>query len=165
MSDRLKIDLGNERFVRVCEWKGEIRIDIREYQNGAPTKKGISLPLGRWKILSNDTIVIDEALEKKTERSLHLGGNVYCKVAENNVCVNIRQYWCPPDQDGSIFPTKKGICLRPAEYIKLKEAMKDIGEAVPELNTVVPCYAQSDHLNQLGYLQCAECNPNNNSEW
>ena len=121
--------------------------------------------------LTNDIMVIDEALEKRTERSLHLGGNVYCKVAENSFCVNIRQYWCPPDQnkgfhefiDGSIFPTKKGICLRPTEYNKLKEFMKDIGEAVPELNTVVPCYAQSDHLNQLGYLRCAECSPNDTS--
>jgi hypothetical protein len=81
--------------------EGEIRIDIREYQNGFPTKKGISLPLGCWKILTSDTIVIDEALEKRTEHSLHLCRNVYCKVAENNVCMNIRQYWCAPDQDGS----------------------------------------------------------------
>jgi hypothetical protein len=149
MSDRCKLDLGNERFVRACEWKGEVRIDIREFQNGAPTKKDISLPLGRWKILTNDIIGIDEALEKRLEGSLHLGGHVYCKVTENNVCVDIRQYWGPPDQDG-IVPTKKGICLRPAEYVKLKESMSSIGEVVPELFAVAPCYSPSTSATSRG---------------
>jgi hypothetical protein len=149
MSDRCKLDLGNKRFVRACEWKCEIRIDIREYQNGFPTKKGISLPMGRWKIWAESTENIDEALSKGSAYCLHLGGNIYCKVAENNVCVDIRQYWSPPDQDG-IVPTKKAICLRPAEYIKLKEVMSIIGASIPELNAIVPCYLQSAHMNQLG---------------
>jgi hypothetical protein len=137
----------------------------RRRGNNVPTKKGIRLPLGRWKILTNDTMFIDEALEKGQAHSLHLGGNVYCKVSEHGVCVDIRQYWTPPDHEGDVVPTKKGICLRPAEYFKLKEVVKKIGDAVPELNGVVPCYAQSDHINQMGYLRCAECNPNGSHEF
>jgi hypothetical protein len=170
MSDCCKLDLGSERFVQACAWKNEIGIDIREYERNAtktsiPRKKGIRLTVGCWNILVDSTENIDEALSKGSAVRLHLGGNIYCKVAENNVCVNIRQYWCPPDQDlrgydecinGSIFSSKKGIFLRPAEYIILKEAMLSIGEAVLELNAIVPCFAQSDHQNQLGMLQCAE---------
>ena len=52
-------------------------------------------------------------------------------------CMDIRQYWKPQEE---VVPTKKGLCLRSQE--------------------VVPCYVQSDHMNQLGALQCSECNPN-----
>jgi hypothetical protein len=127
--------------------------------NTRAAKKGIPLTLGRWKIWAESTEAIDEALSKCSAYSLHLVGNVYCTVSELGVCVDIRQYWSPPDHDG-VVPTKRGICPRPGEYTKLKEAMSSIGECVPELNGVVPCYLQSNHQNQLGYLQCAECSPN-----
>jgi hypothetical protein len=196
MDDRCNLGLGNNRFVRACDWRDGICIDIserqimamtteetslkcREYVAGEsendiplitepklyiPMKKGISLPLGRWKILSGATEDIDEALSKGSSYSIHLGGNVYCKVTDHGVCVDIRQYWSPPDTK-SIVPTKKGITLQPTEYTKLKDIMSIIEDFVPELNAVVPCYAQSDHLNQLGYLRCVECNPNNCGEW
>ena len=37
--------------------------------------------------------------------------------------------------------------------------------ALPELDGVVPCYVQSDHMNQLGALRCSECNPNDYENW
>jgi hypothetical protein len=51
MSDRCNLELGNGRFVCVCTWKDDMGVDIRECQQDTtiPTKKGISLPLGRWK--------------------------------------------------------------------------------------------------------------------
>ena len=59
-----------------------------------------------------------------------------------------------------MIPTKKGICLRPLEYVRLKELLPEIGNALPELNWVVHCFLQSDHMNHLGVLQCSECYPN-----
>ena len=29
----------------------------------------------------------------------------------------------------------------------------------------LPCYVQSDHMNQLGALRCSKCNPNNYQNW
>ena len=55
---------------------------------------------------------------------------------------------------------KKGLYLRPLEYIAVKELLAEIGRALPELDGVVPCYVQSDHANQLGALRCSECNLN-----
>ena len=55
---------------------------------------------------------------------------------------------------------EKGICLKPLEYIAVKELITEIERALPELEGVVACYVQSDHLNQLGALRCLECNPN-----
>ena len=33
----------------------------------------------------------------KTSYEYHIGGNVYCTIAENGVCMDIRQYWKPGD--------------------------------------------------------------------
>ena len=61
---------------------------------------------------------MDRGLNNKTSYEYHIDGNVYCVIAENGVCVDIRQYWNPGDQ---VVSTTKGICLRPSEYVRLKE--------------------------------------------
>ena len=154
--------LGNNRYVKVCEWKDEKRVDLREWENDKPTKKGISLTLMRWKQLVVHSDNVDEALKNNDAYTFHLGGNVYITTKKDNPCVDIRQYWKPEEV---IVPTKKGLCLRPSEYQRLKEVIPSIGEAIPELSSVVPCVFRSDHANQLGFLQCAECNPNDYMKW
>ena len=57
---------------------------------------------------------------------------------------------------------EKGIM---PEYIAVKELLTEIGRALPKLDRVVPCYVQSDHMNQLGALRCSECNPNDYENW
>ena len=100
-------------------------------------------------------------VEKKTNMG-HLGGNVYCTITEGSSCMYIRQFWKPKDE---LVPTKKGLCLRPIEYSALKELVPQIRTMLPEWDRVVPCYMQSDHMNQLGALQCSECNPNDFANW
>ncbi|MES9951130.1 MAG: transcriptional coactivator p15/PC4 family protein, partial [Candidatus Thiodiazotropha sp.] len=105
---------------------------------------------------------MDQAMTDRKNHNSHLGGNVYCNIADKSVCVDIRQYWKPQEE---VVPTKKGLCLRPDEYKRLKELAPEIGKVLPELDSVVPCYMQSDHMNQLGVLQCSECNPNDFYNW
>ena len=162
MNNSVNFDLGNQRYVKVSEWKGETRVDLREWEGDVPTKKGISLTLMRWKSFVNCINNVDEALNNETSYQNHLGGNVYCTVKESNPCVDIRQHWKPSEE---VVPTKKGLCLRPGEYRRLKESIYDIGTAIPELDSIVPCALQSDHANQLGYLRCSECNPNDFKNW
>ena len=45
----------------------------------------------------------EKALHEKKPYCNHIGGNVYCNVEENNVCVDIRQYWKPEEE---VIPTK-----------------------------------------------------------
>ena len=111
----------------------------------------------RWKNWVHQLEYADAALQEKKSYGHHIGGNVYGNAAENGVCVDIRQYWKPQEE---LVPTKKGICLR-----HLKELLPEIGNALPELSVVVPCFLQSDHMNQLGALQCSECNPNDYNNW
>ena len=159
---RGKFSLGNERYVQVNEWRGELRVDIRDWKDDQPTKKCISLTLMRWKNLVYQIEYVDKALENKLSYGYHIGGKVHCSIGENSVCVDIRQYWKPNEE---VVPTKKGICLRPKEYNRLKELVPNIRKTLPELDGVIPCYLQSDHMNQLGALLCAECNPNDFINW
>jgi len=165
---RCNIELGNNRFVKATEWRDEIRIDVRQWEiqndRRVPTKKGISLPLHRWEMLVDMFELLDQALYEKRDYATHLGRNVYATVKASDICVDIRQHWLPPNQT-EVVPTKKGITLRPSEYAKLKDVASVICDFVPELNSVVPCPYRSDHMNQLGFLSCSECNPYHCAEW
>lgn len=156
------IALGNRRYVKVGEWKGEKRVDLREWENNKPTMKGISLTLNPWKNFVDILDYVDEALQNGTVYQNYLGGNVYCTVKEGNPCMDIRQFWKPAEE---VVPTKKGLCLRPGEYQRLKEVIPGIGVSILELSSIVHCAFQSDHANQLGYLRCSECNPNDFTNW
>ena len=78
--------------MKVSERRGELRVDIREWRDDKPTKKGISLTLMRWKNWVNQLEFAEKALHEKKSYGNHIGGNVYCTVAENSVYVDIRQY-------------------------------------------------------------------------
>ena len=60
----------------------------------------------------------DQARTEKQNYKSHLGGNVYCTIAEGSACMDIRQYWKPQEE---MIPTKKRLYLRPLEYIAVKE--------------------------------------------
>ena len=116
----------------------------------------------RWKNWVNQLEFEEKALHEKKSFDNHVGGNVYYTDAGNGVCVQIRQYWKPEEE---VIPTKKGISLRPLEYVPLKELLPEIGNGLPELHGVVPCFLQSDNMNQLGALPSSECNPNDFYNW
>ena len=73
-------------------------MDLRQWADNKPTKKGISLPLVRWKQLVDSSEYIDEALKKDKPFQSHLGGNLYCSVRENYPCMDIRQFWKPEEE-------------------------------------------------------------------
>ena len=79
----------------------------------------------------------------KTLHCIALIQNVNCTITKGSACMDIRQYWKPQEE---VVPTKKGFCLRPLEYIAVKELVPEIVRALPELDGVVPCYMQSDHI-------------------
>ena len=132
---RCRFSLGNDRFIEVTEWKGELRVDLREWKDDKPTKKGISLTLMQWKNWVDYLEYADQAWTEKQNYKSHLGGNVYCTITEGSACMDIRQYWKPQEE---VIPTKKGLYLRPLEYIAVKELLTEIGRALPELDGSYP---------------------------
>ena len=126
---RCRFSLENYRFIEVTEWKRELRVDLREWKDDKPTKKGISLALMRWKNWIDYLEYADQSRTEKQNHKSHLGGKVYCTITKGTACMDIRQYWKPQEE---MVPTKKGLCLRPQEYIDVKELTTEIGRALPE---------------------------------
>ena len=86
-----------------------------------------------------------------------MGGGTYVTVNDKYPVLNIRHWWKPVDSADPV-PTKRGINLNKAKWDSLKDVMAIIRGFVPELNDVsIGC--TEDHANQMGMLQCAECNP------
>ena len=79
-----RFSLRNDGFIEVTEWKGELRIDPREWKEDKRTKKGISLhvTLMRWKNWVYYLEYADQARTEKQNYKSHLGGNVYCTITE-----------------------------------------------------------------------------------
>ena len=99
----------------------------------------------RWKNWVDYLEYADQARTEKQNYKSHLAGNVYCTITEGSACMDIRQYSKLQEE---VVPTKKGLCLRPLEYIAVKKPLTEIGRALPELDWVIPFYVQSDHMNQ-----------------
>lgn len=167
-NDTFSLALDNGRYAKVTTWKTEPRLDLREWTVGddkmLPTKKGISLKLHHIKTLSSFLESIQKTLEEKGGNKWHLGYNVHVIVKEDNPCVDIRQFWVPPGDDESV-PTKRGLCLRPAEYHNLTKHWSEIENHLPELKDFVLCYDGNGHLNQIGMLRCPACNPEGHEHW
>ena len=87
---RCRMSLCNDRYVKVKEWKGELRVDLRKWKDDKPTKKGISLTLMRWKNWVDSLEYADQARAEKKPYMGPLGGNVYCSVTEGSACMDIR---------------------------------------------------------------------------
>ncbi|OWF53868.1 hypothetical protein KP79_PYT24052 [Mizuhopecten yessoensis] len=155
----MEIELGNCRYVRVTPWKDSLRIDIREWENGKPTKIGVSLTLSRWLTFCDAIEELEKALRSgKIDVRCHLGGNVFATVSNGYRCVNIRQFFKPESQE--LTATRKGIALRLCEWNTLVEYLPSINFAIPNIDTILPCHMQPDHSSVQGALMCSECNPN-----
>jgi hypothetical protein len=85
-------------------------------------------------------------------------------VDKNIIGVDIRQWWwCKESQ--SMKPSRKGIFLSLSQWEKLKDTFEIMNDFVPELKDAVPCSMEGDHQNQMGFLQCSFCNPNEYHQW
>ena len=172
VNTRASYELGKYVNVAVKAY-GHNNIDIvfsqKVYVNNVLTKKDYTLPLQRWQQLTWYVEEIQQAVRdhnegKDVHLKHHLGRNNYVQVNTGFQVVDLRQWWLPADKD-QIQPTKKGIALKFEEFDTLIKLKAEIEQVIPELNDTHPCWMGNDHLNQLGYLMCAECNPNDYKNW
>ena len=87
-----------------------------------------------------------------------IGGGYYISITSGFYCIDIRK-WFMPYGETDIKPTRQGVALRLREWATMKNIMEAINERYPSLGTALPCYLADDHCNQIGALQCRECNP------
>jgi hypothetical protein len=165
MNAAMSVDLGQQRYFRLSDWNGAPRVDIREWlENGiAPTKRGLSFPLQRFKVLMVSKDCIDQHLQRlikdeDVSYELHLGGNVYVSLQSPLRIIDIRQRFL--DSAGVLRPTRRGVALRVKQWEQLKGLFLRLEQLLPEIVDMIPCFLSPDHQNQQGALMCPECNPN-----
>ena len=133
------------------------------YKDGQPipTLKGITLTLSRcnelYSCLNEIGFHVDEWKRDQLTKPFrkHLGGNWFVTINPGFACVDIRKFWIPEGAK-DICATRKGISLTFEQYDKLKNGLRMIPSAVPELYGVQPCYVQPGHETE----SCQECSPN-----
>jgi len=171
-----QLNISSNRYVVAKEFQGRMLIHVRVYENSRkgqliPTKQGIALDLEKWKKIHTWCAgTVDEAVtdykqgSKQVNYERHLGNNYYISVKSGYPVVDIRK-WFLPEGENEVKPTKKGIALTFGQWEKLKETNKIIEEKLGEqLDQVEFCELSTDHQNQMGALQCPNCNPNGYSD-
>ena len=142
-------------------WRGEPRVDIRHFENGYATKKGVSLNLQQRYHLMNAKNEIDEAKKKGFKE--HIGGNVFVEMSPEGY-LDVRQYFLPEGKS-EVVPTRKGVWMGTRQWQQLRSLEGKVIEHFPELKDYIPCVMRTDHMNQLRFLACEECNPNAEKIW
>jgi hypothetical protein len=159
--------LGFGRQVRLCEFEGEPRIDIRLWGGPAkdiPTTKGVSLNFNRYKALTvalttAKDVLGEFAAKKRVEKwSYHLGGDIYASINKDYLHLDLRRFFRVPN-NASPLPTRKGITLRPYQVNKLLDLESAIEKHSPQLKTFIPCFMKADHDSETIFFECKECCP------
>ena len=101
------------------------------------TKQGIILNLELFKSLALATDMVDTAINKNEDLHYQIRGNIFLTVRSESPCVDIRKYWTP-ENEVNLVPTKKGLCLRPAEYVNLKSHVSNLEKKFPNLKPSFP---------------------------
>ena len=137
-----KILLGGHRYIKLTEWNGFKRVDIRFWRDDTiPTKEGVSLQLTQWKDLCDMTGVIDDLMTRVIDQEpvdwrYHLGEDTYVTIKAPYTCVNIRRFWIP-NGEWTLKPTKKGVSLNWKEWQELKKTIPVFEAKEPELSRLM----------------------------
>jgi len=87
-----------------------------------------------------------------------IGGGYYVSVTAGFNCIDIRKFFLPYGQT-DIKPTRRGLVLRLHIWMDMKKIIENVDSEYYELGTALPCYLRESHQNQIGALECSECNP------
>ncbi|KAK3107450.1 hypothetical protein FSP39_014931 [Pinctada imbricata] len=119
-------------------------------------------PRSRWlkfeSLLPDIQDYIDNIGKEDGELQWHVGGGVFVSLSPGYPTVDIRHFWKPDDAPEPI-PTKKGVTLNRNKLAKLRDALEEMHESVPELKDTELCMFSESHQNQFGMLKCPECTP------
>lgn len=87
---------------------------------------------------------------------MHVGGGAHVSLEQGIRRVDILYF---VKSDEKLKATTNGVSLKYNEWEILHENVERIMQCQQELKEATPRYLNADHLNHLGIIQCAECNP------
>ena len=120
----------------------------------------IDFPLPRLKVLQEEIEQIDQAYPSPAINwRKHVGGGVYISAGSDADGVRIFE-WQLCENGKGIERTSNGFDLSREQMGRLISTLRYLEtRIIPELEDTLTCIERDDHMNQLGALRCAECNP------
>ena len=162
----LKYPIGGDRFLVFSIFNGNKYVHVRQYilmrGNLFPSKEGIAMSPMRFAAFRQRMADIDEQVEnlrakRYTDAKYHIGGPLFVCLKTEYFAVNLRNFCFPEGKEESV-PTKYGIALRVREWEELKNRIPQLLADRPDLAEVSTCSTQDDHMNQMVFFNCCECN-------
>ena len=164
---KLTAYLGTATLLRVLNFEGDERIDIRKFESNGnvliPSKKGVSIPLRRYVslrgIMPDGTRMLEEQRGgREIKFRNHVGGGLHLVVTSPYRGVTLRHYY-QDDPDGKELKPGKGLFLNTKEWKLLCVIDKKLDSIIPELVSTIRCTDTNSHSNQEVAFACRECNP------
>ncbi len=126
------------------------------------------LPISRFKTLIARVNEIDQAVEylalgDYVKFRRHIGSGYHVSIASSHRHIDIRRFY--QDHTGNLCPTGDGLSLKLTEWQQLKDILPQIRDLIPNYDSILECSVTSSHQNQVGFLQCPECNPYDYTSW
>ena len=157
---RLQRYISSHKRVSVSTWNGEVRTDVRTWEDNFSNKKELSLTLPRWKTLLSYQEDLTKALRGQSGDKVqyHLGGGQFATANPDYKSLDLRQYFLPA---GAVkaHPTRKGIVLSQVEWDNLKSFVEETRKHIPEQESTQMCSERADQYFHLDSLEGKECNP------
>ncbi|XP_060579274.1 uncharacterized protein LOC132736194 [Ruditapes philippinarum] len=163
-SNRCKLHVFCDVYVTISDYKNITYVHMRYYDGKYPTKKGVAMPLLRWKTLVQLIPKIQENRNADQSAFEHLGGNCYISITDDIPGIDIRDFWMP-EGELKIKATKRGVHFSQEDFDKLVDLIPRINGYIPEFDEIKLYVENDDHQNQQGALRCKECNPNEYHMW
>jgi hypothetical protein len=128
-------DLGADLRVEVARFRGKTRIDIRQWQDGLRTKRGISLTYSQWCQLGGYTSTLESEMSKlhagtPCDSLTDLGDSVFVSIQAPYRVYHIRRWY--RDEKNELKPGRQGITLREPEWRHLRDIKGQITRAINE---------------------------------
>jgi len=143
-------NLGHSKILKVCRFNNQKRVDLRIWEEGKPTKKGVSLTVTEVKELINhlDEVMSEfSALRESGEgqnKIFPIGRSVYFSFDAAFGCVSIRRHFTPPNTT-TILPTRFGVSLGFEKFCRLSEILRQINLC--------------EHSDVISLVSCGSCLP------
>ncbi|KAL4223413.1 hypothetical protein ACF0H5_016884 [Mactra antiquata] len=154
---RCKINIFGGVFVTVNNYGNITYIHLRHFDGPYPTKRGVAIPVFRWKRFMRNIDDIKYKLTDELEFTTHIGGNTYVSYSKAFPGIDIRDFWLPEDEL-HVKPTKRGVFMTKSQFGDFLQLVPRINSYIPELEETELCHSTDSDAS----LRCKECNP---TEW
>ena len=139
--NKVLIDLGGGVKIQPCYYKGEPRVDIRQWEEGGGihrrSKKGVRLTPLQWNTLLSTKdevgcrLAAIEGRVHDVDCKFHIGGGHHIALKSPFLTIDLRSWWCP--EFTQFRPTTRSMRLKPCQWSALLKSEEKVAETLDDM--------------------------------